>query len=123
MRYKALGNTGIDVSEYGLGTWAMGGGAYGVADDDESIRTIHRAQELGLTFLDTAPMYGYKVDGRSEDVCGKALKGRRDQWILSTKFGRILSTDAEGRSTIAEDYSSAHIVHSLETSLERLQTD
>ena len=123
MRYKTLGQTGINVSEYGLGTWAMGGGAYGVTDDDESVRTIHRAQALGVTFLDTAPMYGYKVDGRSEEVCGRALKDRRDQWILSTKFGRILSTDADGKTTIAENYSGGHIVHSLETSLGRLQTD
>jgi len=61
MRYKQLGKTSIEVSEYGLGTWAMGGGAYGVAEDTESIRTIHRAQELDVTFLDTAPMYNQKV--------------------------------------------------------------
>ncbi|HCL30149.1 MAG TPA: hypothetical protein EYQ31_18080 [Candidatus Handelsmanbacteria bacterium] len=65
MRYKQLGKTGIEVSEYGLGTWAMGGGAYGITDDEESIRTIHRAQERGVTFLDTAPMYGHGVDGRT----------------------------------------------------------
>ena len=123
MRYKQLGKTGIEVSEYGLGTWAMGGGAYGVADDEESIRTIHRAQELGVTFLDTAPMYSQKVDGRSETVCGQALSGRRDQWILSSKFGRSLSVDDNGRRTILEDYSAKRAIESIEISLERLQTD
>jgi aryl-alcohol dehydrogenase-like predicted oxidoreductase len=123
MRYKRLGNTEIEVSEYGLGTWAMGGGAYGVVDDAESIRTIHRAQELGVTFLDTAPMYSQKVDGRSETVCGRALVGRRDQWILSSKFGRHLSQDDDGKRIIHEDYSSKRVVGSVETSLERLQTD
>jgi aryl-alcohol dehydrogenase-like predicted oxidoreductase len=123
MRYKQLGKTGIEVSEYGLGTWAMGGGAYGVTDDAESIRTIHRAQELGITFLDTAPMYSQKVDGRSETVCGEALKGRRDQWILSTKFGRHLSLDGDGKRIIVEDYSRKRVIESTETSLERLQTD
>jgi len=123
MRYKELGKTGIEVSEYGLGTWAMGGGAYGTTEDEESIRTIHRAQERGITFLDTAPMYGYKVDGRSETVCGRALKDRRDQWILSSKFGRSLVLDDSGKSTILEDYSSKNIMESAETSLGRLQTD
>ena len=123
MRYKQLGKTGLEVSEYGLGTWAMGGGAYGVVDDAESICTIHRAQELGVTFLDTAPMYGHGVDGRSETVCGQALKNRRDQWILSSKFGRHLSKDAEGKRIIAEDYSAKRAIESTETSLKRLQTD
>jgi aryl-alcohol dehydrogenase-like predicted oxidoreductase len=123
MRYKQLGKTGIELSEYGLGTWAMGGGAYGPTDDEESIATIHRAQEQGVTFLDTAPMYGHKVDGRSETVCGRALKGRRDQWILSTKFGRSLVLDANNKSIIQEDYSSKNILASTETSLNRLETD
>jgi len=123
MRYKQLGKTDIEVSEYGLGTWAMGGGAYGVTDDAESIRTIHRAQDLGVTFLDTAPMYAQKVDGRSETVCGKALKGRRDQWILSSKFGRHLAQDDNGKRIIHEDYSGKQATESIETSLKRLQTD
>ena len=123
MRYKPLGKTGIEVSEYGLGTWAMGGGAYGVVEDAESIRTIHRAQELGITFLDTAPMYSQEVDGRSEAVCGQALKGRRDKWILSSKFGRSLSKDANGKRIIVEDYSPKRAQESIEASLERLQTD
>lgn len=123
MRYKPLGKTGIEVSEYGLGTWAMGGGAYGTVEDAESIRTIHRAQALGVTFLDTAPMYSQKVDGRSETVCGQALKGRRDQWILSSKFGRSLSVDKNGKRIIREDYSAKRVRESIEASLERLQTD
>jgi len=123
MRYKPLGKTGIEVSEYGLGTWAMGGGAYGFVEDAESIRTIHRAQDLGVTLLDTAPMYSQEVDGRSETVCGQALKGRRDKWILSSKFGRHLSKDNDGKRVILEDYSAKRAIASTETSLERLQTD
>jgi aryl-alcohol dehydrogenase-like predicted oxidoreductase len=101
----------------------MGGGAYGITDDKESIRTIHRAQEQGITFLDTAPMYGHKVDGRSETVCGQALRGRRDKWILSTKFGRSMALDNIGKVIIIEDYSNKQIIESTETSLGRLQTD
>ena len=123
MRYKTLGSTGIDVSEYGLGTWAMGGGAYGPTDDGASIRTIHRAQDLGVNFLDTAPMYGHGEDGRSESVCGQALRDRRDQWIVASKFGRSLATDDNGKATIVEDYSSHKAIASIETSLRRLQTD
>ena len=123
MRYKQLGSTGIEVSEYGLGTWAMGGDAYGVTDDEESIRTIHRAEELGVTLLDTAPMYGHGVDGRSEVVCGRALKGRREHWILSSKFGRYLSQDAAGKRILVEDFSPDRVTKSIEVSLERLQTD
>jgi len=124
MRMKPFGRTGLTVSEYGLGTWAMGGGIYGVADDPESIRTIHRAEELGVNFIDTAPMYGIgdRKDGRSERVIGEALKGRRDRWIIATKFGRHLNGNAEWWR-MREDYSGARAARSVEESLKRLQTD
>ena len=124
MRMKPFGSTGITVSEYGIGTWAMGGGVYGVARDDESVRTIHRAEELGVNFLDTAPMYGIgdRRDGRSEEVVGRALKGRRDKWIVATKFGRHLNGSDQWWQ-MREDFSGAQAVRSVEESLARLGTD
>ncbi len=123
MKYRQFGNTGKKVSEYGLGTWAMGGNAYGKVDDEESIRTIHRAQDLGINFLDTAPSYSYKEDGHSEMICGKALKGRRDQWMLSSKYGRSVSQDKNGQTVYGEDFSTERAITSVEQSLKRLQTD
>lgn len=124
MRMKPFGRTGLTVSEYGLGTWAMGGGIYGVADDAESTRTIHRAEELGVNFIDTAPMYGIgdRQDGRAERIVGEALKGRRDRWIIATKFGRHLSGNDEWWK-MREDFSGAQAVRSVEESLQRMQTD
>lgn len=91
MRTRLFGNTNLSVSEYGIGTWAMGGGMYGVVDDEQSIRAIHRAKALGVNLIDTAPMYGIgqNKDGRAEEVVGKALAGRRDQAVLATKFGVV----------------------------------
>ncbi len=124
MRMRSFGQTGLEVSEYGLGTWAMGGGVYGVADDSESIRTIHRARDRGLNLLDTAPMYGIgdRRDGRAEEVLGRAVKGERDKWIIATKFGRHLN----GNDTwwqMTEDFSGARAIRSVEESLMRMQTD
>ncbi|OCT15189.1 aldo/keto reductase [Paenibacillus pectinilyticus] len=83
MKTRKLGNTGIDVSSIGLGLMGMSPGMYGVIDDEESIKTIHRAMELGVTLLDTADTYG---NGHNEELLGKALKGRREQAIVATKF-------------------------------------
>jgi aryl-alcohol dehydrogenase-like predicted oxidoreductase len=101
---RKLGNTGIDVSVLALGCWPMGGGYWGQTDDEESIRTIHRALEVGMTYFDTAPAYG---GGHSEEVLGKGLVGRRQEAIISTK---VAATPERIRS-------------SLETSLQRLGTD
>ncbi len=124
MKKRPLGKSGIEVSEYGLGTWAMGGGIYGTVDDDESIRTIHRAEELGVNFLDTAPMYSIseRRDGRAERVIGQALKGRRDKWIVATKFGRHLN-GSENWKEMDQDFSGKRAVQSVEESLSRLGTD
>lgn len=124
MRLKPLGQTGLSVSEFGLGTWAMGGGIYGVVDDAESIRTIHRAAELGINTLDTAPMYGIgeRRDGRAERVVGEAIKGHRDNWIVMTKFGRHLNGNPNWVD-MDEDYSGRRAIQSVEQSLRRLQTD
>ena len=79
-----LGGTEIELSALALGCWPMGGGYWGQSDDAESIRTIHRALELGVTLFDTAPAYGR---GHSEQVLGQGLIGRRSKAIVSTKSG------------------------------------
>ncbi|MGI8907915.1 MAG: aldo/keto reductase [Candidatus Sumerlaeaceae bacterium] len=124
MRMNPIGKTTIQVSEYGLGTWAMGGGIYGMADDAESIRTIHRAGELGVNFLDTAPMYGIGdlADGRAERVVGEAVAGQRERWVIATKYGRHLNGNAEWWN-MREDYSGAQAIRSVEESLQRMRTD
>src|SRR5215813_1953003 len=84
MEFTKIGN--IRSSRIGLGTWAMGGFQWGGADDDQSVRTIHAALELGITLIDTAPAYGF---GHSEEVIGRAIaeRGHRDQVVLVTKVG------------------------------------
>ncbi|BFT70749.1 aldo/keto reductase [Paenibacillus sp. P36] len=83
MNTRKLGNTGLDVSSIGLGLMGMSPGIYGTIDDEESIKTIHRALDLGVTLLDTADTYG---NGHNEELLGKALEGRREQAIVATKF-------------------------------------
>jgi aryl-alcohol dehydrogenase-like predicted oxidoreductase len=107
METRQVGTTDVQASVIALGCWPMGGGYWGEADDQVSMATIDKALELGVTFLDTAPAYGR---GHSEEVVGKALVGRRDEAVISTK--------ASGRGHSLED-----LREKLEGSLERLQTD
>lgn len=86
---RELGRSGLSVSELGLGCMGMSE-FYGQGDDAESIATIHRALELGVNFLDTADMYGV---GRNEELVGRAIKDRRDQVVLATKFGNVRTPD------------------------------
>ncbi len=86
---RALGRTGLRVSALGLGCMGMSE-FYGTTDDAESIATLHRALDLGMSFLDTADIYGC---GRNEELIGKALRGRRDQAVLATKFGNVRDKD------------------------------
>ncbi|MBP7949747.1 MAG: aldo/keto reductase [Verrucomicrobiales bacterium] len=99
MKTRPLGSSGLQASVVGLGTWVLGGGAiWGrETDDAESVRAIHAALDAGINLIDTAPAYGW---GRSEEVIGKAIKGRRDKAILATKCG--LWTDDERGSFFTE---------------------
>jgi aryl-alcohol dehydrogenase-like predicted oxidoreductase len=106
---------GLTVSELGLGCMGMSF-AYGPGDDDESIRTIHRALELGVLFLDTADMYGA---GANEELVGRAVAGRREDFVIATKFAN--RTDADGNRFI--DNSPAWIRQAVDDSLRRLGTD
>src|SRR5947209_11732861 len=93
MERTTLGRTGIQVSRYCLG--AMMFGAWGNRDHDESIRIIHHALDNGINFIDTADVYS---GGESEEIVGKALKGRRDDVVLATKFVSPMGEDTNNRS-------------------------
>ena len=109
----------LEVSQIGLGAMTMAGTytSEGQLDHAQSIRTIHRALDLGVTHLDTAEIYGPYL---SEKIVGQALKGRRDKVVLATKFG-LVSHDGGGPGTI--DSSPANVRRSVEGSLQRLGTD
>jgi aryl-alcohol dehydrogenase-like predicted oxidoreductase len=117
MKHVSLG--GLDVSRIGLGAMTMAGyyTSGGGLDDDESIRTIHRALDLGVTHIDTAEIYG---PFHSEELVGQAIKQRRDQVVLATKFG-FVSHSGGGPGVI--DSSPANIRAAVEGSLARLGTD
>ena len=112
MRYRTLGRTGIKVSPYALGT-LMFATSIGNPDHNDSIRVIHKALDAGINLIDTADGYG-----DSEEVVGKALKGRRDSVVLATKFSRAMGEDPNRQGT-----SRRWIMTAVEDSLRRLQTD
>src|SRR5215469_12292534 len=92
MESQQLGKQGLIVSRLGLGCMGMSD-AYGPADEDESIATIHRALELGINLLDTSDAYGPFTN---EELVGKAIRGRRDEVRVATKFGFVGGTDGRG---------------------------
>ena len=115
---KHISLNGLDVSRIGLGTMAMSGYYLDpTSSDDESIRTIQRALELGVTHIDTAEIYGPYAN---EELVGRALKGHRDDVVLATKFGLVSHT---GGGPGLLDSSPANIRTAVEGSLKRLGTD
>ncbi|MGW0757251.1 aldo/keto reductase [Streptomyces sp. NPDC002814] len=124
---RTLGRTGIEVSALGFGCWAIGGEwqdpdgqplGWGTVDDEESVRAVRRALDLGVTFFDTADTYGA---GHSERVLGRALGKRRADVVLATKWGNIF--DEETRTLTGSDDSPAYARRALTASLRRLDTD
>ncbi|MEV6674543.1 aldo/keto reductase [Streptomyces sp. NPDC051162] len=117
LEHRKLGSQGLEVAQIGLGCMGMSQW-YGATDDKESIATVHRALELGVTMLDTAEAYG-PFD--NEELLGKALEGRRDQVVIATKFGFPMKM--KDGSTAPVNSRPEHIVEVVEASLRRLRTD
>lgn len=124
MKYRILGRTGLKVSEIGFGAWAIGGPAklgnfnigWGRVDDSVSIRALEKCLDEGVNFIDTADVYGW---GHSEELVGKAFKGKREQVVIATKVGNRV--DENGKWL--KDFSREWVVQAVERSLRRMQTD
>ncbi|TDC46903.1 aldo/keto reductase [Jiangella ureilytica] len=123
---RTLGRSGLEVSALGMGCWAIGGPfwagdqpcGWGEVDDDESVATIRRALELGVTLFDTSDAYG---TGHSETILGRALAGRWDDVVIATKWGNTI--DPATRQLTGTDPSPAYLRRAVEGSLARLGTD
>ncbi|MEJ5022381.1 aldo/keto reductase [Ochrobactrum vermis] len=121
-----IGRSGVKASAVGLGTWAIGGWMWGGTDEAQSIAAIQISLEAGVTLIDTAPAYGL---GRSEEIVGKAIAGRRDKAVIATKCGLVWHTQ-KGNHFFDQNGKPVHrylgrdaIIHEVEESLRRLGTD
>ncbi len=113
MKLRPFGNTGMNVSEIGLGAWQLANPDWGISDKGEALRIVQKSLEVGCNFFDTAPGYG---EGRSEELLGEGLKSVRKDVIICTKFSHY---NADGE----RDFDAANIRPVLEGSFRRLQTD
>ena len=118
MEKVQFGQTDLKVSVLAMGTWVTGGWAWGGADDSESLRTVLRALELGINFIDTAPVYGF---GKSERIVGQALKewGERESVVIATKC----CLEWDEKEHIRRNASPSRILEEIDQSLERLGVD
>ncbi|MBN1977907.1 MAG: aldo/keto reductase [Anaerolineae bacterium] len=120
MQTRKLGYSDLSLTTVGLGTWAIGGEwqwGWGPQNDAESIAAIQRAIDLGINWIDTAPAYGL---GRSEEIVGQAIAGRRDQLTIATKCGMVWD---EGSTTVYRRLKAASVRREAEASLRRLKID
>ena len=114
MDYRPLGRTGWQISTIGYGAWAIGGDAWGRTDDAESMRSLHRAIDLGVNFIDTADVYG---DGHSERLIGRLRRERKEEIVVATKAGRRLDPH------VAEGFTRRNLTSFVERSLRNLGAD
>jgi aryl-alcohol dehydrogenase-like predicted oxidoreductase len=122
MKYRKLGKSGIEVSEIGFGAWVIGLDWWGKKiDDDEAIRMLKRAYDLGINFYETADMYG---NGKSEKVIAQAFKDMRNEVVYSTKWGYDMYNAKQiGHNEIPQKHNPQFLDYALQQSMERLQTD
>lgn len=122
MKYRTLGKSGIKVSEIGFGAWTIGLDWWGKKiDDDEAIRMLKRAYDLGINFYETADMYG---KGRSEKLIAQAFAGMRNEVVYSTKWGYDMYNEKQiGQNEIPQRHDPEFLKFALAKSLDRLQTD
>ncbi len=123
MKYRTYPNSGVTVSEVGFGMWTTSTGWWGEMTDDDALKMLHDAFDLGITFYDAADTYG---NGRSEEQLRKAFGARRSDVVYATKFGYdIYSNPGErkGQNELPQDVSPAYIRKALDESLRRLGTD
>jgi aryl-alcohol dehydrogenase-like predicted oxidoreductase len=114
MDYRELGRTGWKIASISYGAWAIGGDAWGKTDDAESMRSLHRAVDLGVNFIDTADVYG---DGHSERLIGRLRRERKEEIIVATKAGRRLDPH------VAEGFTRGNLTAFVERSLTNLGAD
>jgi methylglyoxal reductase len=126
MLTREIGTTGIKASAVGLGTWAIGGWMWGGTDENAAVDAIRASIDQGVTLIDTAPVYGM---GRSEEIVGRAIAGRRDQIVLATKCGLVWHTQ-QGNHFFDQQDKPVHrylgkdsIIYEVEQSLKLLNTD
>jgi len=121
MRYRRLGTTDLEVSEVGFGVWTLTTGWWGEHGEDEVVRMLRRAFDLGINFFDTADVYG---DGRGETVLAKALGPVRDRCVYATKIGyNWYEHKSNGQRERPQDFSPAFMRRAVDGCLQRLGTD